>query len=114
MNEINSRYSPRATLAALGLKLRALDLLATVKAKLRIHQKTVRHTLFQKLEDALITILAGAHGLSEINTRLRWRPGSAESLRQGRLCRPVSRSVDTQCRDLDQRRAADAGARRHP
>jgi hypothetical protein len=36
-----------------------------------INQKTIRHTPAEKLYDALIVILAGAHGLSEINTRLR-------------------------------------------
>jgi hypothetical protein len=70
---ITARFSPRACLAAIGTKLRALDLLAPVKAKLRIDQKTIKHAPLEKLEDALITILAGAHGLSEINTRLRSR-----------------------------------------
>jgi len=69
-----ARFSPRACLAAIGAKLRALDLLAPVREKLRIHQKTVQHAPLEKIEDALITILAGAHGLSEINTRLRSDP----------------------------------------
>ena len=75
-------FSPRACLAAIGVKLRALDLLAPVREKLRIHQKTVQHAPLEKLEDALITILAGAHGLSEINTRLR--PDRALQLAFGR------------------------------
>ena len=66
-----AQFSPRACLAAIGAKLRTLDLLAPVKEKLRINQKTVQHSPLEKLEDALIAILAGAHGLSEINTRLR-------------------------------------------
>ena len=74
MNEINSRYSPRATLAALGLKLRALGLLKPIRETVTIEQKTVRHSPLDKLLDALITILAGAHGLCEINTRLRADP----------------------------------------
>ena len=73
MNEINSRYSPRATLAVLGLKLRALGLLEPIRETVTIEQKTVRHSPLDKLLDALITILAGAHGLCEINTRLRRR-----------------------------------------
>jgi hypothetical protein len=34
-------------------------------------QKSIRHTPFQKLTDAFIAILAGAHGLAEVNTRVR-------------------------------------------
>jgi len=74
MNEINSRYSPRATLAALGLKLRALGLLKPIRETVTIEQKTVRHSPLDKLLDALITILAGAHALCEINARLRADP----------------------------------------
>ena len=41
---------------------------------MKIRQKTVKYSPVQKLMDGLITILAGAHGLSEINTRLRSDP----------------------------------------
>src|SRR5215216_3477506 len=68
------RYSPCATLAAVGLKLRALGLLTPIKEKVKIIQKTVKHEPLDKLQDALVTILAGARGLSEINTRLRADP----------------------------------------
>jgi Transposase DDE domain group 1 len=71
-------YTPHATLAALGLKLRSLKLIETVKEHVFIKQKTVRHTPVEKLYDAFIAILAGAHGLCEINTRLR----SDESLQR--------------------------------
>src|SRR5258708_4787741 len=67
-------FTPCATLAALGIKLRALDLRAPIKERVQLGQKTVKHTPLEKLEDALITILAGAHGLCEINTRLRADP----------------------------------------
>jgi hypothetical protein len=36
-----------------------------------IAQKTVKHTPIEKLYDGFIAILAGAHGLVEVNTRLR-------------------------------------------
>ena len=36
-----------------------------------MHQKSIKHKPIEKLYDAFIAILAGAHGLSEINTRLR-------------------------------------------
>jgi Transposase DDE domain group 1 len=74
MTKINSNYSPRAVLAAIGAKLRSLDLLAPIGEKVKINQKKIKHEPFDKLQDALITILAGAHGLCEINTRLRSDP----------------------------------------
>jgi hypothetical protein len=67
-------YSPRAILVAIGTKVRALKLLQPIEELVRIRQKAVKYSPVQKLIDALITILAGAHGLSEINTRLRSDP----------------------------------------
>jgi len=49
-------------------------LLQPIEELVRIRQKTVKYSPVQKLMDGLITILAGAHGLSEINTRLRSDP----------------------------------------
>lgn len=63
--------TPRASLAALGIKLQRLDLFGPIRDQVRIQQKTVRHSPADKLYDALISILAGAHGLVEVNTRLR-------------------------------------------
>jgi hypothetical protein len=42
MNEKNCHHSPRATPAALGLKLQALGLLAPIREKVKIAQKTIR------------------------------------------------------------------------
>ena len=67
-------FSPRASLAALGLRLRRLGLLEALAAAVHVPQKTVRHTPAEKLYDAFLAILSGAHGLSEINTRLRADP----------------------------------------
>lgn len=64
-------YSPRATLCAIGIKLRALKLFDTIAEHVQIRQKTVKHTPAEKLTDAFVAILAGAHGLAEINTRVR-------------------------------------------
>lgn len=64
-------FSSHATLAALGLKVRSLNLLAPIEKSVRIFQKSIKHKPVEKLKDAFIAILAGAHGLSEINTRLR-------------------------------------------
>ena len=64
-------YTPRATLCALGLKVRSLKLFETIAEHVRIRQKTIKHTPLEKLQDAFIAILAGAHGLCEVNTRVR-------------------------------------------
>jgi hypothetical protein len=64
-------YTPRATLCALGMKVRSLKLFDTIAEHVRIRQKTIRHTPLEKLQDAFIAILAGAHGLVEVNTRVR-------------------------------------------
>jgi hypothetical protein len=64
-------FSPAASLAALGVHLRQIDLFGPVRDSVKIAQKSVKHTPLDKLYDAFISILAGAHGLCEINTRLR-------------------------------------------
>ena len=64
-------FSARASLAAVGTRLHSLRLCEMFAAHVHIKQKTIRHTPAEKLYDALIAILAGAHGLAEINTRLR-------------------------------------------
>jgi hypothetical protein len=64
-------YTPRATLCALGVKVRSLKLFDAIAEHVRIRQKTIRHTPMEKLTDAFIAILAGAHGLVEVNTRVR-------------------------------------------
>ena len=69
--QTTQHYTPHATLCALGLKIGSLKLFDTIKEHVFIKQKTVRHTPVEKLHDAFIAILAGAHGLCEINTRLR-------------------------------------------
>ncbi len=64
-------FTARAPLAALGIKLRSLKLFDLIARHVQIKQKTVKHTPLEKLQDAFIAILSGAHGLSEINTRVR-------------------------------------------
>src|SRR5713101_9059263 len=72
---LSYRFSPRAALAALGIRLRALNLFGPVQHQVHIAQKTVIHTPVQKLYDAFVAILAGAHGFVEINKRVRSDPG---------------------------------------
>jgi len=57
------------------LKVRQIGLLKPIFQKVRIAQKTVKFSPAEKLVDALITILAGAHGLVEANKRVRPDPG---------------------------------------
>jgi len=64
-------FSPQAVLAGIGVRLRALDVFGPIRERVRIAQKVVTHTPADKLYDAFITILAGAQGLVEVNTRLR-------------------------------------------
>ena len=77
-NHTRELFTTRATLCAIGIKLRALKFFDTIAEHVHIKQKTIRHTPVEKLHDAFIAILAGAHGLCEINTRLR----SDESLQR--------------------------------
>ena len=64
------RFTSCATLAALGIKLRSMKLLAPIQQTVVIPQKTIKHRPMDKLTDAFIAILSGAHGLVEVNTRV--------------------------------------------
>lgn len=68
------QFTPRAVLAAIGVKLQALDLFGPVREGVQIEQKVVKDTPADKLYDAFIAILAGAQGLVQINTLLRADP----------------------------------------
>ena len=78
MNESTTKttrhFSPCASLAALGVKLRQLDLFGPIRKHVQIAQKTVKHTPIEKLYDAFISRLPGAQGVVEMNTRLRADP----------------------------------------
>src|SRR5256886_16676906 len=65
------QFTSCASLAALGSKLRELKLCEPIEQTVQIAQKTIKDRPTDKLYDALISMLAGAHGLVEINTRLR-------------------------------------------
>ncbi len=64
-------FTGSASLAAVGIKLAELKLFEPIAHQVQIAQKTIKDRPSDKLYDALISILAGAHGLVEINTRLR-------------------------------------------
>src|SRR2546430_2636827 len=68
-------YTPAASLAALGVKLQQINLFGPIQHAVHIAQKTVKYSPRDKLYDSFIAMLAGAHGMVEINTRLRSDPG---------------------------------------
>jgi hypothetical protein len=68
------RSTAHATLAALGIRLCQLDLLAPIREQVKIAQKRVKYSPFDKLYDCFIALLAGAHGIVEINLGLRADP----------------------------------------
>lgn len=77
MNECSTEtkeFTSCASLAAIGLKMQELKVFDPIRERVQIAQKTVKHTPTDKLYDAFISILSGAHGLVEINTRLRSDP----------------------------------------
>src|ERR1043165_8861720 len=78
MNECNTNQTQHftgcASLAAIGVKLNQLKLFDPIRTRVQIKQKTIKHTPVDKLSDAFISLMAGAHGLVEINTRLRTDP----------------------------------------
>ena len=75
MNEFitstTKQFTSCASLAAIGIKLRELKVFEPIEHTVQIAQKTIKDSPTDKLYDAFISMLAGAHGLVEINTRLR-------------------------------------------
>ena len=75
MNEcitnVTCHFTPAASLAALRVKLQQLNVFEPIHRLVHIAQKMVKHTPSNKLYDGFIALLAGAHGVVEINTRLR-------------------------------------------
>jgi hypothetical protein len=64
-------YSSRASLALVGLHFQRMNLWTTVRQFVQITQKVHQHEPLDKLLDCFINILAGGHGLVEINLRVR-------------------------------------------
>ncbi|MHB8598350.1 MAG: transposase family protein [Ktedonobacteraceae bacterium] len=65
------QFTGCASLAAIGIKLREQQVFHPIEQTVQIAQKTIKDSPNDKLYDAFISLLAGAHGLVEINTRLR-------------------------------------------
>ena len=88
------RYSPRASLAMTGMCVQQMGIWETIGQRVVIKQKVITHTPLEKLQDAFINIMAGGHGLVEVNNRVR--PDSGLSLAFGRShCAEQSTVSDT-------------------
>jgi hypothetical protein len=71
-NEENQyAYTSVLPLTALGVKVRKMKLFEPIEREVKIAQKIVKHRPVDKLKDGYIAILAGAHGLVEVNKRVR-------------------------------------------
>lgn len=67
----STHFSSSASLALLGLQVQRWKIWETIGQHVHIKQKKRAHTPLEKLQDCFVNILAGGHGLVEINTRLR-------------------------------------------
>jgi hypothetical protein len=68
--KIREQITAKAGLVGLGVKVRQLGILKPVE-EVKIAQKTVKYTPYEKLTDVLIAIMSGAAGLVEVNKRVR-------------------------------------------
>lgn len=67
----STKYSPRASLIALGTYLENTVIWQMIEQGVQIKQKVVKHEPTDKLKDAWISMLAGAQSLVELNTLVR-------------------------------------------
>jgi hypothetical protein len=75
-------YSPRASLAIVGMNIQQMGIWDMIGQEVKIQQKTVTHTPLQKLQDAFINIMAGGQGIVEVNQRVK--PDASLSVAFGR------------------------------
>ncbi len=71
MENYSTRHSARASLATVGLYMQQMGVWQVIAERVHIRQKVVEHKPSDKLLDAFINILAGGHGLVEVNSRVR-------------------------------------------
>ena len=64
-------YSPRASLAIVGMNVQQMGIWDMIGQQVNVQQKTVIHTPLQKLQDAFINIMAGGEGIVEVNQRVK-------------------------------------------
>ena len=76
---LTSRFCGHASLAAIGAHLHQIALLTPLRETVQIKQKTVKYTPLDKLQDAFILLLTGAHRMVEINTQVRADPALCQA-----------------------------------
>ena len=87
-------FSPRGSLGVVGRYMRQAGMWDAVERHVHIKQKVIKHTPTDKLLDGFISILAGGHGLVEVNTRVRPDQGLQQAF--GRMaCADQSTVSDT-------------------
>lgn len=64
-------FSGHASLATVGLWMKENQIWNTIEECVKIKQKVIKHTPSDKMKDLLINILAGGHGIVEVNNRVR-------------------------------------------
>ena len=64
-------FSARASLGAVGVYMRQRKMWSVIERHVQIRQKVIKHKPTDKMLDAFINILAGGHGLVEVNGRVR-------------------------------------------
>src|SRR5947209_6580396 len=98
MNECSTQqsrmYTSCASLAALGVKVHEMDLFEPIRRRVQIAQKTVKDEPIDKVYDGWIAMLAGAHGLVEINSRLRAERARPRRVRTEAVCGAVGGATD--------------------
>ena len=104
-------YSPRAGLAALGLKLTQLDLFAPVRSLVTIDQKTLKYRPDQKLYTAFVTILAGGQRMTERTKIVHGDPLLQKAFGEAVSRRPIGRPSHPRCLYADKCHTHATGAR---
>ena len=64
-------FSGQASLATVGMWMNDHQIWKAVEEHVKIKQKVIKHTPTDKMKDLLIHILAGGHGIADINNRVR-------------------------------------------
>ncbi len=64
-------FSGHASLVSVGMWMKDNQVWEAVAERVKIKQKVIKHTPTDKLKDLLINILAGGHGIADVNNRVR-------------------------------------------
>ena len=64
-------FSGHASLAIVGVWMDQNKVWKDIEESVKIKQKVIKHTPTDKVKDLLINIMAGGHGVADINNRVR-------------------------------------------